>query len=87
MNTYIDHSNFKKYGLEVPLRYLLFKLREWDFISGNRPDYLIANSKFTARRIQKFWGLESDIIHPPVDTKRFDFNSSRENYYLSILDN
>ena len=84
MNTYIDHSNFKKYGLELPLRYLLYKLREWDYISGNRPDYLIANSKFTARRIKKFWGLESDIIHPPVDTKRFSFNNSRENYYLSI---
>ena len=84
MNTYIDHSNFKKYGLEVPLRYVLYKLREWDYISGNRPDYLIANSRFTSRRIKKFWGLESDIIHPPVDTKRFSFNNSRENYYLSI---
>ena len=84
MNTYIDHSNFKKYGLELPLRYLLFKLREWDYISGNRPDYLIANSKFTARRIKKFWRLNSDVIHPPVDTKRFSFNNSRENFYLSI---
>ena len=84
MNTYIDHSNFKKYGLEIPLRYLLFKLREWDYISGSRPDYLIANSKFTARRIKKYWGLESDIIHPPVDVNRFSFNNSRENYYLSI---
>ena len=84
MNTYIKHFNLRKYGLEIPLRYVLFKLREWDYISGNRPDYLIANSNFTSRRIKKYWGLESEVIHPPVDTKRFNFEKNRENYYLSI---
>ena len=84
MNTYINNSSFKKYGLEIPLRYILFKLREWDYISGKRPDYLIANSTFTSRRISKYWGLESTIIHPPVETKRFNFINSRENFYLSV---
>ena len=84
MNTYINNSSFKKYGLEIPLRYILFKLREWDYISGKRPDYLIANSTFTSRRISKYWGLESTIIHPPVETKRFNFSNSRENFYLSV---
>ena len=51
METYINSTSLKKYGFELPLRYLLFKLREWDFISGQRPDYLIANSTFTSRRI------------------------------------
>ena len=84
MNTYIDNSKIKKFGLEFPLRYLLFKLREWDFISGQRPDFLIANSNFTARRIQKYWGLDSEVIHPPVDIKRFEYNQDRENFYLSV---
>ena len=84
MNTYINQSNFKKIGLEFPLRYLLFKLREWDFISGHRPDFLIANSNFTARRIKKYWGLDSEIIHPPIDIGRFLFNQERGDFYLSI---
>jgi len=84
MNTYIKNSNLKKHGLEIPLRYLLFKLREWDFISGHRPDLLIANSKFTARRIKKYWGLESKVIHPPVDIGRFKYNQERGSFYLSV---
>ena len=84
MNTYINKSSLKKYGLELPLRYLLFKLREWDFISGQRPDYLIANSNFTSRRIKKYWGLNSEVIHPPVDIQRFKFHLERENFYLSV---
>ncbi len=84
MNTYINKSSLKKYGFELPLRYLLFKLREWDFISGQRPDYLIANSNFTSKRIKKYWGLNSQVIHPPVNIKRFKFNLERENFYLSV---
>ena len=84
MNTYIDKSSLKKYGFELPLRYLLFKLREWDYISGQRPDYLIANSYFTSRRIKKYWGLNSEVIHPPVDIQRFKCNLQRGNFYLSV---
>tara|TARA_A100001388_G_scaffold250700_1_gene212143 strand:+ start:3362 stop:4549 length:1188 start_codon:yes stop_codon:yes gene_type:complete len=84
MNTYINKSAIKKIGLELPLRYLLFKLREWDFISGHRPDFLISNSNFTARRIKKYWGLNSDVIHPPIDIDRFKFNLERKEFYLSV---
>ena len=84
MNTYVNKSSIKKFGLEILLRYLLFKLREWDFISGHRPDLLIANSNFTARRIKKYWGLNSEVIHPPVDIQRFKFNLERKDFYLSV---
>ena len=84
MNTYINKSSLKKYGFEFPLRYLLFKLREWDFISGQRPDFLIANSNFTSKRIRKYWGLNSEVIHPPVNIQRFKFSLERENFYLSV---
>ncbi len=84
MNTYIENSFYKKIGLELPLRYLLFKLRSWDFISGNRPDFLISNSSFTARRIKKYWGLNSEIIFPPVEIERFNFDKNRSNFYLTV---
>tara|TARA_A100001011_G_scaffold396546_1_gene494688 strand:+ start:941 stop:2125 length:1185 start_codon:yes stop_codon:yes gene_type:complete len=84
MNTYIENSTYKKIGLEIPLRYLLFKLREWDFVSGNRPDILIANSTFTSRRIKKYWGKDSEVIFPPVEIERFKFNHARSNFYLTV---
>ena len=84
MNTYIQNSNFKKMGMEFPLRYILYKLREWDYITGNRPDLLIANSSFTAKRIKKYWGKDSEVIFPPVEIERFDFMQNRDDYYLTI---
>ena len=40
----------------------------WDKSASERVDYFIANSKFTAKRIKKFYGRGSEVIYPPVDT-------------------
>ena len=84
MNVYINHSNLTKYGLEIPLRYILYKLRQWDFTSAQRIDHLIANSNFTAKRIKKYWGLDADIIYPPVNIKKFNYKKNRGDFYLSV---
>ena len=84
MNTYIKQISISKFGLEIPIRYILYKLREWDFYSSQRIDYLISNSNFTAKRIRKYWGRESKVINPPVDVKRFKFNNSRDDFYLTV---
>lgn len=44
-----------------------FFLRKIDFLSSQRVDYFIANSKNTAQRIKKFYRRESMVIYPPVD--------------------
>ncbi len=84
MNTYLEQSTLSRFGFELPLRYILYKLREWDHSSSQRIDNLIANSNFTAKRIRKYWGLNSEVIHPPVDVDRFKFNNSRGNFYLTV---
>ena len=84
MNVYLEQSKLSKLGFEYPIRYSLYKLRQWDFSSSQRVDYLISNSKYTAKRIKKYWGLESEVINPPVDIKRFKYNKSRSNFYLSV---
>lgn len=45
---------------------LLNYIRVWDKVAADRPDYLIANSKYTQRRIEKYYGRESTVIYPPV---------------------
>ena len=84
MHTYLKKSRLSKFGFELPIRLMLYKLREWDFYSSQRIDCIIANSNFTAKRIKKYWRLESDVIHPPVDIKRFKYNETRGNYYMSV---
>ena len=78
MHTYLEKSKLSKFGFEFPIRLMLYKLREWDFYSSQRLDYIISNSNFTSKRIKKYWGLESEVIHPPVDIKRFNYKKSRE---------
>ena len=84
MHTYLDKSKLSKLGFEFPIRFMLYKLRAWDFYSSQRLDYIISNSNFTSKRIKKYWGLESEVIHPPVDIKRFNYKKSRGDFYVSL---
>ena len=84
MNTYLKKSTLSKFGFEIPIRFMLYKLRQWDFYSSQRIDYIIANSNFTSKRIKKYWGLDSYVINPPVDTKRFKYKKNRGDYYISL---
>ncbi len=84
MNVYLERSKLSKMGFEVPIRYILYKLRQWDFSSSQRVDHLISNSTYTAKRIKKYWGLDSEVINPPVDIKRFKYNKARGDFYLSV---
>src|SRR4030042_5298091 len=51
------------------IRLLLSYLRLWDYEAAQRPDYLIANSKYTQERIAKYYRRESSVIYPPVSIK------------------
>lgn len=46
-------------------------LRLWDVTSAARVDKFVANSAFVARRIEKYWRREADVIFPPVDVSAF----------------
>lgn len=58
-------------------------LRWWDKRASKNPDYYIANSKFTSRRIRKFYGREAVVIYPPVDVSRFHVQPVKEDYYVT----
>lgn len=61
------------------------KIRLWDYISAQRIDTLIANSKYIARRIKKFWNRDALVICPPVNEERFfpsEKEVQKEDYYV-----
>lgn len=60
------------------------KLRVWDAASASRPDYVVANSSFVARRVAKCWGRSASVIHPPVDLDAFQLaETPAEDFYLT----
>jgi glycosyltransferase involved in cell wall biosynthesis len=59
-------------------------LRMWDVTSAARVDSFVANSTTVARRIRRYYGVDSTVIHPPVDTSAFSVVPPAEldDYYL-----
>lgn len=57
----------KEAGINFFARSILNYIRIWDKSAADRPDHLIANSKYTQQRIKKYYGRESTVIYPPVD--------------------
>lgn len=47
------------------------RIRLWDYVSSQRADVLIANSKYIARRIKKFWNRKASVIYLPVEVAKF----------------
>ena len=84
MHAYLQRSALARRGLGPLIRWQLHALRQWDQLSAQRVDRLIANSRFTARRIRKYWGCEASVIHPPVEVNRFRWNAARDDVYLCL---
>ncbi len=84
----LQHQYLRESGLSKGLKgliakYLLHKIRLWDYRTANGVDHFIANSKFISRRIHKVYGRSSDVIYPPVDVKNFTLNENKEDYYFT----
>ncbi|HEX6459526.1 MAG TPA: glycosyltransferase [Thermoleophilaceae bacterium] len=64
---------------------LLRRLRNWDVRASTRVTHFIANSEITRERIERFWGRDSVVIHPPVDVRRFAIDEP-EGYLLVVCE-
>jgi len=49
------------------LRAFSGRLRKVDRAAAQRPDRLVANSNAVRERIERFYGREADVVHPPVE--------------------
>jgi glycosyltransferase involved in cell wall biosynthesis len=80
-NAYLENSGFKNIKGAIA-RVLLHYVRNWDAIASMRPDKLLANSGFIAKRIQKIYRRNSHVLYPPVDTDYFTPDGTKEDFYL-----
>jgi glycosyltransferase involved in cell wall biosynthesis len=72
-------------GQRTLLPMLIRALKLWDEGASRQPDHFVANSKVVADRIRRAYGRSAEVIHPPIDTRRFvPSGDAPEDYYLVL---
>lgn len=89
---YIREKNFR-IGLFL-IRFIFSYFRLWDRLASDRPDFLIANSIYTQRRIKKYYRKEAPVIYPPacqekekktvVFSKKIENKFPHKNFFLIV---
>lgn len=68
--------------LSMPM--LVPSLRRADYQAAQQVDYFIANSEFIKQRIEHYYHKPATVIHPPVDTERFQPAKKRSDFYVAL---
>ncbi|HRJ05939.1 MAG TPA: glycosyltransferase [Candidatus Saccharibacteria bacterium] len=59
-------------------------LKRADYEAAQHIDVFIANSTEVQKRITRYYGQPSTVVHPPVDIDRFAPSKERADYYVAI---
>lgn len=69
----------------VLLRPMIGLLRRWDYRMAQREQlHFVAISTEIQARIERYYGRSSEIVHPPVDLRRFTPIDHPDDYYLIV---
>lgn len=68
-HSYVDELPTSRV-VKMALPFILKSLREWDYLAAQRVDKFVANSRFVADRIRRYYGRPSSVIYPPVEVER-----------------
>jgi len=59
-------------------------LRQFDYLAAQQVTHFIANSRFVAERIARYYHRDAVVVYPPVAVDDFRFDRPREDFYLVI---
>jgi glycosyltransferase involved in cell wall biosynthesis len=82
-----EHARYgAKFGRVGPWAFKLVaaQARRFDFAAAQRVDYFIANSRFVADRIDRFYNRDAKVIYPPVEVSRFTPTLENDGSYLIV---
>jgi len=83
LDAYIQREGFGALT-QAALRPLIAMMRRWDLDAARRVDHFIAISSEIRERIKTYYGRDSVIIFPPVDTTRFQLSNRVDDYFLVV---
>lgn len=86
---YDDYVKNPGFGILNPLvrvafRLLVAPLRHADLQAAQGPDYFVTISEYAKEQIQKYYGREATVIHPPVEVK--DFAARKKSRRIRLKD-
>jgi glycosyltransferase involved in cell wall biosynthesis len=81
---YHEHLRYLRRPSRTLMRLVAHYLRMWDAESARRVDIFVANSRFVAERIRKYYRREAEVICPPVDTQAFSTSTMTDDFYLMV---
>jgi glycosyltransferase involved in cell wall biosynthesis len=64
------------------LRAIFRRWRQWDWIAAQRVTSYLTNSRTTQARIRSYFGRDSKIVYPPVETSRFAPGQVGDHYLI-----
>jgi glycosyltransferase involved in cell wall biosynthesis len=70
--------------LHGAVREILRRLRVADLAGASRVDRWIANSSVVRDRIRRYYGRESEILHPPIDVDSFTSAAERGDFWVCM---
>ncbi|MBT2730136.1 glycosyltransferase family 4 protein [Bacillus sp. ISL-75] len=84
----LQHQYLKEANLEngikgIAVKFLLHKIRNWDYRTSNGVDIFLSNSSFISRRIWKVYRREAKVVYPPVDVSSFTIKKDKSNFYMT----
>ncbi|MCP4556652.1 MAG: glycosyltransferase family 4 protein, partial [Herbaspirillum sp.] len=83
MHMYLKASGLTRGVRGWLTRYILHKMRMWDYRTANGVDEFIAISDYIAGRINKAYRRDSTVIYPPVDVAAFGLREQKDDFYLT----
>jgi glycosyltransferase involved in cell wall biosynthesis len=60
-------------------------LARWDRATANRVDHFVANSRFVAGRIERYYNRRASVLYPPVDTRFFTPGDGLRGPYFLVV--
>ena len=80
---YLKESKMARGVKSWIVRGLLHFIRMWDSRTAAGVDAFMANSRFIARRIEKVYRRDAQVVYPPVNVDRFETCHDKDQYYVT----
>ncbi len=81
---YLHESGLNSGMKGLLARFILNRLRTWDYNTAQQVDHFIANSHYIKDRIRRAYGRDASVIYPPVDVRAFQVYENKDKYFLAV---
>jgi glycosyltransferase involved in cell wall biosynthesis len=80
---YLAESGLRRGLRSLMARWLLHRIRGWDYRTAQNVNHFIACSAYIGRRIKKAYHRDSTVIYPNVAVDEFVIDQPREEFYMT----